>query len=238
MAGGSYPGQNNWKFFVQLNGWLPDITVGTADGEDVEIGIDDIIDNLDLTLMGTFIAKKDKWSFLTDVVYLDLNFPDNQTIVDNALLGMELNDMGMQTWIVTPMVSYNVLESDRLSLDFMAGVRYIWLEIDTEIQKRILSTTSDISSSNSGDHWNGIIGVRGHIDLSGKWYIPFHFDAGTGDSSLTWQAYAAVAYRFKTIDLTIGYRHLEFDIDEDDAGGNVFDYIEVSGPMIGIKYAF
>lgn len=238
LAGQEAPSGSDWNFFMQLNLWAPDFNITTASGADIEIGIDDIVDNLDFAYMGTLGAQRDKWTFLTDVIYLDLEHSDNYDIVNNALLQLELTNIELEGWIVTPMVSYNILASERLRLDVLAGARYLWLELDTETRRRFLGTTSKESDSRSFDVWNGIIGVRGEVDLPGKWFIPYYVDAGAGETEFTWQAYAAVAYRFGRFDVALGYRHLKWEFDEDDTGGDVFDDLELTGPMIGIKYRF
>ena len=232
------PGQNEWQFFTQFNLWTPDIKIETTADKDLKIGIDDIIDNLDLVYMGTFGASKGKWTFLTDVIYLDIELSDNYTLIDSPVVSLDLTNIEMTAWIVSPMVVYNVLETDRVTLGFLAGARYLHLELETETTQRILLTTTQNSGSSSGDAWNGIVGARGKLHLPGKWSVPYLFDVGTGDTDLTWQAYAAIAYRFERVGLSLGYRHLEWQFDEGDAGGDLIDKLYVSGPMIGIKYWF
>ena len=74
--------------------------------------------------------------------------------------------------------------------------------------------------------------------LPGQWSVPYLFDVGTGDTELTWQAFAAIAYRFERVGVSLGYRHLEWQFDEGDAGGDLIDKLYISGPMVGIKYWF
>ena len=179
-------------------------------------------------------AKKGKWTFLTDVVYLDLDHSQNKNLVDGGPVRLDLTNFEMKAWIVTPYASYNVLDSDRVNLDLLAGARYLWLEITSKIEKQILTTTSTSSSAESDNVWDGIVGVRGAIKLDEKWHLPFHFDVGTGDSDVTWQTYAGVGYKLDNIDLALGYRHLRWDFDD----GAPLQHLYVTGPMIGIKYWF
>jgi hypothetical protein len=238
LAEGKTPGQNDWQFFTQFNLWTPDITTETTTGTEIKIGIDEIIENLDLVYMGTFGASKGKWTFLADVIYLDLEHSDDYTLVDSPLASLDLTNMEMTAWIVTPMVVYNVLETDRVTLGFLAGARYLHLKLETDTTLRMPLTTTESSGSSSGDAWNGIVGVRGKFHLPGKWSVPYFFDVGTGDTDLTWQAFTAIAYKFDRVGLSLGYRHLEWQFDEGDAGGDLIDKLYISGPMIGIKYWF
>ena len=45
----------------------------------------------------------------------------------------------------------------------------------------------DVKISDSGDVWDGIVGLRGNVKLDKYWYLPYYFDVGTGASDLTWQ---------------------------------------------------
>ena len=83
---------------------------------------------------------------------------------------------------------------------------------------------------------DGIVGVSGKVNLKYNLYLPFHFDVGTGDTNLTWQAYGGVGYKFKTFDLIAGYRYLTWDFD--DEGGGMFNELTVSGPLFGVTFQF
>jgi len=93
------------------------------------------------------------------------------------------------------------------------------------------SGTASVSDSN----WDGIIGMKGNYKLNEKWFMPFHFDVGSGDSDMTWQAFAGVGYKYENWDLIAGYRYLEWEFDDAFVGFTDFD---LSGPMIGAKYRF
>ena len=80
--------------------------------------------------------------------------------------------------------------------------------------------------------------MRGKADLSDKWYLRYHLDAGTGDTDFTWQALAGFGYQFNKMDAVFGYRHLEWDFDDGDTFGATFDDLNFSGPYAGVKYLF
>ena len=67
----------SWQFGASIYGWFPDIAGETAftqpgGSNEFKIDIEDILDNLEFTLMGTFDARKGRWGFLTDVIYMDV----------------------------------------------------------------------------------------------------------------------------------------------------------------------
>ena len=76
--------------------------------------------------------------------------------------------------------------------------------------------------------------MNGRVNLSGNWTLQYYGDIGTGQSDLTWQAYAGVAYRFKYVDAVLGYRYLKWNFDET-AG---LDTLNLKGPMAGVTYRF
>ena len=88
--------------------------------------------------------------------------------------------------------------------------------------------------TDSGDVWDAIVGVRGHVPLTDKWYLPYYFDIGTGDTQLTWQAFGGVGYRFKHFDLVGGYRYMDWNFKDAD----VFGDMNLSGPFVGAKFMF
>ena len=218
---------DEWKFHASINGWLPDINIKTAAGPEINFTFKDILENLNLTVMSTVGAQKGKWGLLTDVVYLNMS----KGTFRPATPSVVLTNVKMKAWIVSPMATYRVMESENLDLDLMAGARY--LNISSPVQISYIETVES-----KGHAWDGIVGLRGKYGFNEKWFMPFHFDVGTGEIDLTWQAFAGVGYKFENWDMVAGYRYLKFDFDDNDDGGDVFDALTVNGPMIGFKYHF
>jgi len=215
------PSQDDgWKFGAQLYLWGAGIGGELASGSDIDIGFGDIVDNLDFAFMGTFGARKGKWSFMLDAIYLDIEGDD--TIAPGVKADVELFG-----WIVTPTIGYNLFETEKVRFDVLGGARYFWL-------KSRLELTGFPKVSKSGHVWDGIAGVKGQVNLTEKWYIPFYGDIGTGDSDLTWQALAGIAYKFKKVAVFLAYRYLYWDFDDND----VFDDLNLSGPYAGVKFVF
>jgi len=68
---------DGWQFQTVIYGYLPDIGGRSAfpprtGGADVNVDASTIIDNLKFVFMGTFEARKDRWGFFTDLMYLDV----------------------------------------------------------------------------------------------------------------------------------------------------------------------
>ena len=221
---------DDWEFSASIYMWGAGIDGKTAQGDDFDVEFKDILDNLDFTFMGNFGVNKGKWGFLTDVIYMDIKDDDNQSLTQR----LTLSEVQIKAWIVTPVVTYSAVQSDRWNLTLQAGARYLYLEPSMEIDGPL----ENRKDSDSGDAWNGIVGVSGKVNLKYNLYLPFHFDVGTGDTNLTWQAYGGVGYKFKSFDLVAGYRYLTWDFDDDDTGGELFNELTVSGPLFGVTFRF
>jgi len=237
FAGGSTAaqdpaGMDEWQFSAELNGYLPDIKGETASGTGIDIELNDILDTLNFTVMGIVEAQKDKWTFAIDLIYLDIEADKSASMPrPSGNQGHPVHvsgDVELEAWTVTPRVSYNILQKDKFQLDILAGPRYLNLDVDVQADVGPLR----ISTSDSGSFWDGIVGARGEVMLNERWYLPYYFDIGTGQSDLTYQLYGAIAYRFANFDLTGGYRYLRWNFDD----GEALDNLYLSGPMIGLKF--
>lgn len=231
---------DRWKISGDLYMWAPAIKGETNQGGDIDISFNDIIDNLDFTFMAGLAARKDKFSLLVDVIYMDLEDSSNYTLTRGpfGLRSLSITNLEMTAWVVTPAAAYNVLDSDLIEINLLAGARYLYLKTDVDLVRQGPLVTSRFSPSGSGHVWDGIVGARGNVKLNGKWSLPFHFDVGSGDTDLTWQAFGGVGYKFNKVDLIAGYRHLEWDFDNNDTGGKLFNDLYISGPVLGLRYFF
>lgn len=223
----------NWKFGLELYGWLPKISGDTASGSEIDVGQGELLDVLQMTLQGIVGVSKGKWSFTVDAVYLSVEDDQYGSSTESSGIVPTNTDVDLNTWIVTPTIGYTVLENEKSKLRIIGGVRYLSLDLDVDVGIAT-SPPQTPSISYSGDEWDGIIGVNGHIDLNEQWYLPFYLDIGTGDSDLTWQAALAVGYRFSSFDVLAGYRYLTWDFDDSPA----LDDLTVHGPYVGFKLLF
>lgn len=215
---------DSWEYSASVYMWIAGMGGETANGEEIDVDFSDILDNLEFTFMGTFGAQKGKWGLLADIIYMDLESDVNTP-------GGHLTNVEMKSWIITPAVTYRVMESDGANLDILAGARYLYMKTSLEFD-------TPASLSVSDGVWNGIVGVRGKYDINEKWYMQGHLDVGTGDTDMTWQAFAGVGYKYESFDLVAGYRYLEWSFDDGDTGGGVYNELTVNGPIIGARFYF
>jgi hypothetical protein len=228
---------NSWQHELTIYGWYSGID-GTVQfpgpvGVDSDFTVDasDIIENLSMIFMGGWASKKDRWSILADVVYMDVGDSVDQTVTTGS--GVPINaslDLDLVSWVLHGGVGYDLMQSDGGSLAVVGGVRYMTIDVDVKAG----FGGAGIEQSGSDALLDGIVGVSGSINFNKNWYLPYHADIGTGGSDLSYQLFAAIGYRFGWGDVRLGYRHLSFELDDD----VVMEDMELSGPVLGVGFTF
>jgi hypothetical protein len=180
--------------------------------------------------MGAFEARKSKWSLGADVIYLNVEGDKTGTIggtsipadADVEVKGLVANLQGART----------VLDVERATVDVLVGARYLDAESTLTLSPGAAGPRP--SASDSASVWDGVIGVKGGVNITPKWYLPYYLDVGTGQSDLTWQVLGGIGYRFKWVDLVLAYRHIQWDFKSDSA----FKDMSFSGPALGGVFKF
>jgi len=126
--------------------------------------------------MVSFEARKNKWMILADYIYLDVGATG------------QIATMNLTSKVAHLAGGYNLYQ-DKSSLDLIFGARNFDLDLGITIQ-----TPTPISGSRSGNILDGIVGLKGQLVLSKRWYLPYYVDIGTGDSDLSWQGMAGASF--------------------------------------------
>ncbi len=251
---------DKWTFALRPYLWAPgingtlkyDIPPSGGGGASVDLA-SYILQNLNFALMLSADARKGDWSVLTDVVYLDVESDDSKVksvsftgpggrvdVSAGADVGTKVKLSGVE-WELAG--AYTVARGRNSSMDVLAGVRYLGIEVETEWQLSGSVTgpgpgqsfASSGSVSDRVDLWDGIVGVRGRVGLGdSKWGIPYYLDVGTGTSAITWQGASGIEYRFSWGDLQLMYRYLYYDL----KGDKLLQNVSLSGPALGVNFRF
>ena len=240
---------DDWKFQASINGWFPDIAgttaFGVGDGRDFGVDIGTILDNLEMTLQGSFAVQKGRWGAFTDLVYLDVGASKSGTR-DFSLGGQELPvsvtadlNLDVTTTIWTLAGTYRLQATPVATLDVLGGVRLF--DASSDLGWNLsgdfggatpppLTGQSSVSSSS----WDAIIGIKGRYTFGAEsaWSVPYYADIGTGDSDLTWQAALGLAYGFSWGDVGVAWRYLEYQL----ASGEKINDMNINGPMLGVIF--
>ena len=226
---------DSWDWSAEVYFWGASLGGETTSGDDIDLGIDKILEDLEAGAMGTVAASKGQWTIFSDMIYLDVKDSGSATTGVGPASSVTIDaSIELKGFITTLGAGYRAYEQSGNSLDVIGGLRYLWLESEIDIDVGPPVGPLDVNEKDDGTNTDVVVGLRGKADINDKWYLSYYADVGTGDSDLTVQALAAVNYRLETVHLTAGYRYLEWDFDD----FGPFDDLDLSGAFAGAKFYF
>jgi len=244
-----YDGQ--WHYSLTPYAWFPNIyqtlqlntPLGGGKTVEVEVKPDSYLSNLDFALMGTFEARKGDWALAMDLVYNDFSGEQGKIKTvrgprGNESLPIDVNvNADIKALIWEGIGSYTAARSSAGTLDVFGGVRYLGLDVSTDLgfsgPDGVLGRSG--STSDRINVWDGIVGVRGEARLGdgGDWFLPYYLDIGAGNySNWTWQGWAGLGYRFDWGDLVLVYRNLAYST----SGDEIIEDMRMAGPALGVTF--
>ena len=197
---------DDWQFNAGLYLWGAGLNGETSAGSDFDISFGDLINNLNMAFMGNFEARKSKWSLAADVIYLNVGAGGGGRVPVEEAPGVSVKvgaDVKLRAWVLGFTGGYNLWQSERGTLDVIAGARHLEVKVNLDAAERLGPFAKQQETTAGGNVWDAVIGVKGDINLTDKWYAPYYLDVGTGDSDFTWQIVAGVGYRFDWGDVNL-----------------------------------
>jgi opacity protein-like surface antigen len=180
----------------------------------------------------------------SDYIYLDLsNTEANNRSLYFGNLGIPAEvgiktTLGITGWVWNTAGTYTVVDNSWYSMSVLAGVRFLDLEEELEWE-RSSQIGDDPVNARSGNVkvkdnvLDAIVGVRGEVKFGqSNWSAPYYLDVGTGDTKYSVQGAVGINYAFKSFDLGLSYRYLEWDLDSNAA----LDSLSFSGVQFGVGY--
>ena len=231
---------------------LPPALGGTVSA-DSSVGFGDLVSHLNFATMVAADAQYDRFSVLTDFLYMNLSGTASQFRSINFFgrpsmpisksvqvsVGQNLN---ASIWTLAG--GYTVIQGDWGNFDVIAGVRYLRViaSIDYSLGLTLTgprgnsATFGGIGSvSGRADIWNGIGGFRGRVRIADTGlFVPYYFDIGAGGSNLTWQIASGLGYHLSWADLSLTYRYLSFH----QGSNSVVQNMSIRGPMLMANFTF
>lgn len=253
---------SDWKFSVMPYVWLPgikaDLKYGPPAGGSATANVSaddsDVLSSLQMALMLAGEARKGRWFVTTDYMYLDLGKTDSKVksvdfnpgsgpvnVSTTHIGGNSESSFKGSVWTLAG--GYAIVNEPSVSLDLLAGFRYLGLEASSkwDLNAEVILPGSTQTFNRSGsvkktsDTTTAILGAKGRIKLGqSDWFIPYYADVGGNGSSFTWQAASGLGYGFKWGDVRLDYRYLSYDQDDD----KLLQKIELGGLAIGANFRF
>lgn len=223
-----------WTYRLQLYLWATEVGT-TVGGKEVTLGFDEIIENLNVALMGGLQAYNGKWMTYGELSYASLRQGGEAsfTISPGEGPGLTIDavaDADIETTIVSFGAGYQLVDKPDYTMYGTFGVRYLGLDLEADVDIARQSFHID----EGDDVWDAVVGLSGEARFGENWFVPWIVDVGTGQSDLTWQAGAGIGYRFGRNDLVLGYRHMEWDLPDDQLVTNYYQ----SGPILLWNFRF
>jgi opacity protein-like surface antigen len=227
---------DSWQYEVMPYLWATrmkgDVQTGSLPKTSVDMKFSDILENLDFGFMTVFEARKGRWGFLFDGMYMKVS--DSATASrPNISVGAE---MQIKQSMLAGAVAYRAIEGS-IPVDVIGGLRYNKIDVEAKIDANLIGMAGKVKRS--GDkHWiDPYIGARVTVPISEKWIGIGYVDiggAGSG-SDFTWQGMAGLAYSYSpTTTLKMGYRYMKVDYDD---GGFKYDMAN-DGLYLGLGLRF
>jgi hypothetical protein len=191
----------------------------------VDVGIDDVLRNLDVAVMGVVEVGYGRWSLLADSNYVELSVNEPTPF---GLIAPSF-DVNYTEFMGNYVIAYEVLKTDSGKLDVYAGARVNWLELEFDL--------GPFNRSASRGWVDPIIGTRYQAELGRSFFLRSLGDiGGFGVSSdLTWQAMAGFGYQFNDrCSALLTYRAIGTDYHR---GGFLYDVVS-HGPLLGVEFRF
>ena len=224
---------DDWQFGAQVYLWGATLKLHTAAGDPVAINFGTILKNLDIAAMTTFDARKNKFSMLTDVIYMDLSTDKKH---DGEFNGVHIPiegklTVGMKAWVLNLIGGYNLIDSGKNQFDIAAGARFL----DVEVPVTIKLNDKKTKTTNGDSGWDGVIGLKGRHNFPDGYYFNYYADIGGGYSKITWQTAVNFSYDYKKFTGVLGYRYLKWNFKNDQPA---LDDLVIHGPYAGLKWKF
>lgn len=241
---------NDWQFQASLYGYFPSIDGRVtfpppAGGGDVSVGADDILKELKMAFMGSFEARHGRWGGFADVIYMDIGGESEQaSSFSLGGIGVPAGasarvDYDLKAAVWTLAGTYRAMDTRNIALDWVVGTRVLDIHPTTswQLSGNIGSIPVIDRAGTRGvreQNWDIVIGARGRMSLGqdGNWFVPFYFDAGTGESSSTWQAMTGVGYTFGWGDVVAAWRFTDYQM----KAGQAVEDLTLSGPAIAAVF--
>jgi hypothetical protein len=239
---------DEWQFRASVYAWLPSLEGETSfqgpDSPDGELDIEKILDSIESAFMGGIAAEKGRWGVFGDYIYLDLsNTENNNRSLDLGEQGIPVGvglktTLGITGWVLNTAGTYTVVDNSWYSMKVLGGVRFLDLEeeLEWELSSQVGDNPVNPRSGNvkvKDNVVDGIVGVRGQVKFGqSNWSAPYYLDVGTGDTDYSVQGVVGIHYAFKSFDLGLNYRYLEWNLDSDVG----LQSLSFSGAQFGVGY--
>ncbi len=200
----------------------------------VDVPFADVWDNLNFGGFMNVWARRDRFVFSGDLMYVNLSDAGVIGIPPDLGPGIELDaELDTVQFYAAAQAGYRVVDTPDFTLDALAGGR-LWY-----ISNEVTASYAGFSRSREEDFtwFDPLVGARAFYNVNERLSVMGQADIGGFGvgSDLTWSLLGTVNYVVSDRwSVSAGYKYLSVDYDND---GYVFD-VDMSGPVLGLTYRF
>lgn len=234
-AAAATPADSGWRYEGTPYLWAAGVSGTTRVGTrlpavHVDASFSDLVDQLDVGLMGTFEARKGRWGVVFDGLYMKLSADVEPLVPERS----GTNTAELKETLLQIAGAYRVFDDAVTAVDVLAGARYTNLEVELNLVPTALRPLGRERSGNV-DWTDGFVGGRVLHKLSDRWSLVGYADLGGGGTDKSWQLIAGANYRFSDkMSGKFGYRILSMDYDKTEFLYN----IKTAGIYAGLGFRF
>jgi hypothetical protein len=229
---------DHWHFEASLPLWAPGLD-GTVSfkgipPQPVTASFSDVISNFDIGLMGHFEARRNRFGFGADLLYLNLGA---DITTSGPILGQLDPQADLRQLTTEGFVFYRLAKGGRVArnqgfADLIVGTRYYG------IRSQIKGDSFEGTKRTFG-FVDGLIGLRGYAPLGSKWGLRARADIAGFGSKVTWNLEGDLGVLLSerwTIDA--GYRYLDIDYDKGQGLDQKTYKMKTKGPVLTVRFAW
>lgn len=211
-----------WQYEVMPYLWATrmkgDIQAGPLPKTSVDMKFSDIFDTLDFGFMTAFEARKGRWGFLFDGMYMKVS--DSASASNPG--GSVAAKMQIKQSMLAGAIAYRAIEGN-IPVDLVGGLRYNKIDAEAKIDASLFGQVGAVKRSGDKDWIDPYVGARVMLPINEKWKAVGYADIGGSGagSDFTWQGMAGLIYSYSpSVSVNFGYRYMKIDYDD---GGFKYD---------------
>ena len=244
-------GGDAWQTSLSIYGYFPSMggttsfpTLPGNGSPAINVDAQTILEHLKMTFMGSAELHNGRWGAFTDLLYVNVGASKSKTrdfsVADQPpSLTADLSlDVKITGWTLAGL--YRLATGDpALTADLLGGVRLLnaknslgWSFIGAPGAHPLVGRSGTTVVEQSV--WDAIVGVKGAYAFGSerKWFVPYYFDIGTGQSKLTYQVAGGLGYKFNWGEVVAVWRYIDYDM----KSGKPIQSVTFNGPQIGATW--
>lgn len=238
-------GASDWEWNVTPYLWATDVgadvSINDRQVADMEIGFDDLADDLELTAQGHIEGRRGRHGVMLDVFYVHLAGDDKRFALPPPLAGEATAEGDLTLTIINAGGVFNP-RGDGEGFSLLYGGRAVDRDIEVDARFAVApGVTLARGYAVSETLYDALLGARYIGRLTPRWTYALQADASTGGTELTWDALAGIGYSFGEsgrYTLIAGYRYMDIELEKDNDLGQIDAEVTLSGFISGLRISF